>query len=150
MKPETKPEFKTITQTKLFGKTRIRVQTFNNEVSMTDQSQEQESNVNYIMEKYSRTGVPPEFRSNGFYADLTNVPDLSTALQTVRQAQAAFDSLPSNIRQRFGNSPEFMTEFLTNPANKEEAISLGLINAPEPPPEPIMVKVVPEPISDKK
>jgi phage internal scaffolding protein len=124
---------------------RRRVQTFNLDPSMTDQSQEQESNVNFIMQKYQNTGISPDWRTNGFFADLTNVPDLSTALQTVTQAQQAFDQLPSNIRERMGNSPEFMMEYLLNPANKQEAISLGLVNAPEPTPEPLSVRVIPEP-----
>lgn len=146
-KPTTdqKTELQKITEIKQHGRIRRRVQTFNYDPSMTDQSQAQESDVNYIMQKYQTTGIAPEFRQNGFYADLTEIPDLSTALQIVTQAQLAFDSLPSNVRSRFGNSPEFMMEYLQNPSNRQEAIELGLINAPEAPPEPVTVRVIPEP-----
>jgi len=39
-------------------------------------------------------------------------------------------SLPSKIRDRFGNDPSQLLSFLADSSNKDEAISLGLVSAP--------------------
>lgn len=131
---------------------RKRVQTFNAEPSMTDQSQEPDTNINNLMKGMTMRDYNNIVGSqNGFYADLSEIPkNLTSAMETVQKAQMAFDSLPSNVRERFGNSPESMMAFLSDKNNKEEAIKLGLIDAPPPPQEPIMVKVIPEPTTEKK
>lgn len=124
---------------------RKRIQTFNAQPSMTEQQFAQDADANYIMAKYLKTGVDPFVRKQGFYADVSQVPDLSQALQIVTQAQTAFDSLDSEVRARFGNSPELMIQFLQDSENRDEAIKLGLINKPEEEPAPISVRVMAEP-----
>ena len=51
-------------------------------------------------------------------------------MNIIIQAQDQFASLPANIRDRFANSPEKYLAFLADSANKEEAVKLGLVNAP--------------------
>jgi len=102
-------------------------------------SPKQEAVLSKILKKYGTTGINPFIRTDGYYADLTEIPDLSTALQTVKQAELAFSSLPSQVRERFGNNPELMISFLQDEKNTEEGIKLGLIKKPELPPEPIKV-----------
>jgi hypothetical protein len=43
-------------------------------------------------------------------------------------------ALPANIRSRFDNDPAKLIDFMENPANREEAESLGLVNKSEPVP----------------
>lgn len=70
------------------------------------------------------------------FADIADAPSYVDALNVVANAQQQFESLPSKIRDRFANSPEKLLDFLRDPANREEAIKLGLVNKEAPPPEP--------------
>lgn len=133
-----------------------KVETKHTDESMTSQADAKEADVNFIMSKYIKTGIPPEFRQGGLYADVSEIPDLSTMLDTVSKAQTAFDLLDSKTREFFGNSPVNMVNFLGDSSNREQAEKLGLL-APKPIPEsPIKVEVTnPQPpketpVSDKK
>lgn len=105
-----------------------RVYTRNDEPSKTDQSFAQEADVKNIMERYRKTGqITHLAKSQGLYADVSNIPDLNEALSRVQEAQYAFDQLPSDLRARFRNNPINMVDFLSDPKNLEEAQKLGLI-----------------------
>lgn len=108
----------------IIGK-RKRVYTVNDEPSMTDQSFKEQADANSVIKKYAKTGIWPQPRQ-GQYQDLSEIPDLLQALQTVTQAQQSFEALPSEIRKRFGNSPTNLVEFLQDSQNDEEAIKLNL------------------------
>lgn len=104
-----------------------RIQTVNTEPSKTQQQFAKECDVNEIIRKYIKTGQISHLAKNqGVYADVSEIPDLHSAMMQVSQAQQAFDSLPAELRKRFGNSPVAMVEFLSNPMNDDEAIELGL------------------------
>lgn len=104
-----------------------RVYTKNDEPSLTDQSWAKDCDVNNIIAKYIKTGqISHLAKHQGQYADVSAIPDLQSALDQVTKAQQAFDDLPSNLRKRFGNSPVEMVNFLSDPKNDQEAISLGL------------------------
>lgn len=97
------------------------------ELSKTDESFKDECDVNNIMDKFRKTGnLTHVAKIQGTYGDFSEVPDLQDAMQTVTEATLAFDSLPSRIRLRFGNSPNEFLNFMANPQNDEEAIKLGL------------------------
>lgn len=109
-----------------------RVYTVNTEPSKTDQSFKNEADVNNIMARYRKTGqITHLAKHQGSYADVSEIPDLSQALDQVTKAQQAFDALPSELRARFGNSPVNMIEFLQNDNNIDEAIKLGLYKKPK-------------------
>lgn len=104
------------------------------EPSLTQQHFKDECDVNRIMQRYQETGnwgeqmdVRPQF------GDFSNEFDFRTAQETVIRAQAAFESLPSKVRRRFGNDPAELLEFLQDEANRDEAIMLGLIEKPQEP-----------------
>lgn len=119
---------KIIEQKKSYGKKRIRVATENSQPSMTQQAFAEDCDVNIILDRYMKTGELPKPRQ-GVYADVSEVPDLTEALQIVQQAQNAFDSLPSKVRYEFQNDPAQLLNFISDPKNKEKAIELGLIEA---------------------
>jgi len=106
---------------------RVSVMTVNTDPSMTQQQYKDECDINHIMSRYMQTGELPRTKL-GVYGDFSDMPDYQTALNTVLQAQDAFASLPAQIRQRFGNDPGALLEFLHDPSNKGEAIELGLVN----------------------
>lgn len=112
------------------GKIRKRVITINEEPSMTDQSQAAETDVNYIMDKFMKTGQITHLTSKqAMYRDLTNIPSLGEALTTITKANEAFATLPAKLREKFGNSPELFVSYLQDPKNDKEAIELGLKEA---------------------
>lgn len=105
------------------------VATENNEPSKTDQSFAEECDVNNIMQKYIKTGeIHHVNRKAGVYADLSDIKDLTHAYEIIGFAQQAFSGLPSELRDKFLNNPQNLINYLNDPSNDEEAISLGLKN----------------------
>lgn len=106
--------------------------------SMTKQSFKAECDINNIIKSFSQTGMVSHINERarqGQYLDLPDSVDLQDAIATVQLATNAFMSLPSKIRDRFGNNPEAFLAFLHDPNNEAEARELGLLNPlPSPPP----------------
>lgn len=115
--------------------------------SMTRQSEMEGCDIHNILKQFSQVGFEELVRQNaarGQYADLTDLPDYQDALNIVRNADAAFAALPSQVRERFLNDPQRFVEFLADPENAQEAIRLGLAQDVSPKPDPITkVQVVP-------
>lgn len=106
---------------------RKRVQTINTEPSRTDQSWKDMCDVNLIVAKYKKTGEWFHLaRKQGVYADVSEISDYNVSLQKVLNAQNAFNALPSELRNRFGNDPAKLLEFIQDPKNYDEGVKLGL------------------------
>lgn len=106
-----------------------RVQTFSDLPSKTDQSYKNDCDVNNIMRRFMQTGqVNHLAKGTPVFQDVTEIPDLDVALNTVTKAQETFDALPADIRRRFGNSPVEMYKFISDPANAEQSHKLGLLS----------------------
>ena len=100
------------------------------EESLTKQSFAQECDFNAVLAQWERTGVIEHIDARTpQYADVSELVDYQQALNIVSSAQASFLALPSSIRERFDNNPASLIEFLNNPANTEEARSLGLLSS---------------------
>lgn len=94
--------------------------------SMTKQEFKDECDINTIMAKYMQTGIIDFVNKHqAQYADVAAI-DFQTALDQVNQAQNMFDDLPSKIRERFQNNPGAFIDFMSNPDNGPEMVSLGL------------------------
>lgn len=99
--------------------------------SLTRQEFADESDLNKIMEKYAAGVAPiPSGSRAPMFGDFSLLPDYQTSLEMIRQANDAFMELPSKLRERFDNDPGKLLEFLGDKANRDEAISLGLIDKP--------------------
>lgn len=111
---------------------RIRVQTINNEKSMTQQQYKDECDINNIMAKYATTG---EFTSKtskqGMYGDFSQITDYQDMLDTILYAQNAFNTLPAEVRKKFGNDPGSLLNYLQDEKNYDEGVKLGLIQKRE-------------------
>lgn len=97
--------------------------------SMTDQSQKAQCDIYNIIDSFAYNGALPTVPAAQF-TDFDFTVDYQTALNTVIDAQERFESLPSNIRERFNNNPAGLLQFLENEDNRAEAISLGLVDGP--------------------
>ena len=94
-----------------------------------------ETEINSILGRYAKTGIlgkgpglgstPPQF------GDFTNGSDYHDSQNKIQSAQQAFQGLPSHLRNHFDNDPGKLLEFIGDPENRDEAVSLGLIEQPE-------------------
>jgi phage internal scaffolding protein len=133
---------------KLFDTERNRVQLDVKSESVVQQAFKDECDVNRILQKYDKTGLITHVaRAQAQYGDFTQVNEYQVALNTVIQAQASFEELPSSVRKRFGNDPGAFIEFVTNPENLDEMVTLGLAQ-PKVEAEPMLVKIAAESAAD--
>jgi len=94
--------------------------------SRTQQQFGKDADVNNIMAKYRNHGVPPVLRGDAIYADISSMGDYQRSLNLVLAAQQQFDSLSSDVRDRFKNDPALFLQFCGDPKNADEMIKLGL------------------------
>jgi len=96
--------------------------------SRTIQSFAQESDINWIVENFTRNGVLPEQRQPQF-GDFTNLPtDYHIAMNQIRNADAAFMTLPAKVRSEFDNDPGKLLAFVSDPKNFDRAVELGIFD----------------------
>lgn len=97
--------------------------------SLTQQHFAKDADINEIVRRYgiSDGAIPPAAADPRYYGDFSDVPDFRQALDATRTAAERFAALPHAIRERFGNDPVRLWQFVTNEANNEEAIKLGLL-----------------------
>lgn len=83
--------------------------------------------------------------SQPMQGDFSTEKDFLEVQDQIAQANQSFQAMPSSIRNRFGNNPGKLLNFLEDPANHAEAIKLGLmeIRKEELPPE-VRVRKDPE------
>lgn len=115
-----------------------RVQTIFEGPSLTQQQFKDDCDVNFIMDKYMKTGVWPATDKKGMYADVSEIGDYQSMLEQVKLADEAMMTLPPELRNRFGGDPGAFIAYLQDPANYEESVKLGLREegAPVPKPKP--------------
>lgn len=97
---------------------------------VTQQQFAEECDINNIVKRFGLTGELPENIGFPVSGDFTGVSDFKSAMDVVRKSQEAFMELPGDMRYRFANDPQRLMEFLDDPRNREEAVKLGLVNAP--------------------
>lgn len=104
--------------------------------SRTKQSFKAECDVNVIMKRFKKTaGVDFLNRYQGYltgeFGDFSEVVDYRTALEQVARAESVFGALPAALRSRFENDPAQFLDFVQDPANANELVSLGLATKKE-------------------
>lgn len=99
--------------------------------SLTQQQFAEESDINYIADRFGLTGELPTVLDLPRYGDFEGIFDFQTAQNQVLEAQRQFMTLPAKMRARFRNSPQELLEFLEDESNRDEAIALGLVKKPE-------------------
>lgn len=111
--------------------------------SRTQQHFKEESDINFIVNRFLKTGTLPDVNPSAMYGDFLHAPgSYQEALNLVIEAQDGFNALPAEMRARFNNDPGELLTFLQDENNRDEAITLGLIEksveavktAPESPP----------------
>jgi phage internal scaffolding protein len=98
------------------------------EPTLAQQQFKDECDINNILRQFNVTGLLPENPLSPRYGDFTGIMDYQSALNAVIAAEEGFMALPAEIRASFDNDPEQLINFLNDPANKDQAIKLGLID----------------------
>lgn len=103
--------------------------------SLTEQHHKNDCDVNQILSRFMKTGVLDSRNvKEPLYGDFSGAPsDYRQAVELLNEARGRFMSLPSSVRERFGNDPGALLDFLEDPANREEAAKLGLLSYPAKP-----------------
>jgi len=110
-----------------------RFQTVISGLSMTKQSMRDECDINVIMRGFERTGLATHVNERqGEYGDFSRGFDFHDAMNRVRGATEMFMTLPSKIRANFRHDPGYFLEFVSDPANAQAMVDMGLKKAPVP------------------
>lgn len=96
-----------------------------------------ECDVNLIVPRYMRDGIPPAFMKDGepVFDELGQafeLADYRRNLDTLIAAQEAFDALPAKTRKYYDNDPLKLLEAVQN--GDQSAFDHGLLIKPEPAP----------------
>jgi len=116
---------------------KIKTPLFFEDKTRTKQAMKDETNINFIMDKFHKTGViAHENKYEGQYGEFAAI-DYHQAMNTVIRANEMFESVPSNIRKKFDNDPAQFLNFVTNEENRAEMEKMGLLEPTRPAePEP--------------
>lgn len=87
--------------------------------------------INNIMKRYVKTGELPVRGRGAFFADVSAMGTFREAIHSVHAAEDAFMQLPPDVRARFNNEPADFLDFTSNPANRPELVTMGLLDAPD-------------------
>lgn len=111
--------------------------------SRTRQEFAKDCDINQIMARYQKTGVISHVAPRApQYLDVGAVPDMMTAMNAFIAAEAAFMSLPSQVRKEFDNDPMRFVMFTEDAENLPKLREWGLAR-PEPVAQaPMRVEVV--------
>ena len=93
----------------------------------THQEFADDANINVIMKRFLATGVFTHIQAGEpFYGDFSEATDYATAVARVRDADEAFDGLPSAVRALCENDPEKFLIALSNPETAAQLVKAGL------------------------
>lgn len=109
--------------------------------SKVEQNHRERVNINSIVAKYKRTGLFPQRNDRPRYGDFTGLTDFHEAQTRIVAAEQDFLLLPAEIRNRFGNDPGQLIQFINDPENEAEARRIGLL--PKLPAEPAGPEITP-------
>jgi len=105
------------------------------EESQTQQHFKNECNIHEIIERSKRGIMPDQGSRAPIFGDFSVVTDYQSAYEALAVSEEAFLTLKPEVRARFKNDPAQLLTWLTESNNKEEAIKLGLVDAPVEPPK---------------
>jgi len=107
-----------------------------------------EANINNIVKRCMNGAAMPTGGRTPLFGDFSEVADFTSAQTLIAQANAEFEQLPSDVREKFGNDVSSLMDFLDDENNLAEAQELGLAPKPESEPKTLdenTQKAAPEP-----
>lgn len=113
-----------------YNPNRKRVQLEFNDKSRTKQSFKKECDINVIVKKAKSTSLPLDLITNTkkpVFGDFSSELTYQDSLNKIKEAEAQFNSLPSEVRKEFDNDPAKLLAFVSNEDNLPRAVELGLV-----------------------
>lgn len=95
--------------------------------SRTIQAPESETNINMIIDRAVKGNLVMMNQREPRYGDFSSGFNFTETQMRIKAFESNFERLPSELRARFDNDPAKLIEFASDPANKEEAIKLGIL-----------------------
>lgn len=95
--------------------------------SLAVQHMRDECDINVMIKRYAKIGMPPPPAVWPTDADFDEIFDFQSAMNVIAQGREAFNRLPSEARERFHNNPAHFLEFIGDNNNLAEAENLGLV-----------------------
>lgn len=99
------------------------------EPSKAIQSMRDGTFIESYLRKYQITGIlgDPARRLTARYGDFADLPSFQESADRVAKTTQFFESLPSDIRKRFGNDVAQFVAFASSPENTKELVDLGIL-----------------------
>lgn len=112
---------------------------------LVQQQFKDEQDVNTIVRRFGLSQVAPAAAAAGVYGDFTGIVDYESAVSVVRRAQAGFNRLPPEVREKFYNDPGELVAFAQNVPEDVFRAELGLAPVSAPVAAPVAAEGAPAP-----
>lgn len=100
---------------------------FSDDPGHTRQAHKDECDINRIMDRFQKSGLLSHVNQfQGEYGEFIEM-DFHEAMNTILEAKDMFETVPSDIREKFNNDPGKFLEYVTNPENVDGMRELGLL-----------------------
>lgn len=103
---------------------------FSDDEGLTMQAPAEEQDINVIMRRFGikdGSQLPRWTDPQAIYGDFSNMPnDPVEAAEIIRRGEVSFNTLPADVRNRFGSGAK-LYNWLQDEKNTDEAIRLGLM-----------------------
>lgn len=98
--------------------------------SLASQEMSRDTDINYIVDVWVRTGVAPVTSQEALSGDFSNVDDYRTMLDKINRAKGAFNELDADTRAFFKNDPANLIAAIDDPAMTTKLQELGIKSKP--------------------
>jgi phage internal scaffolding protein len=115
------------------------------EPTKAQQQFKEECDINTLVKRFGLTGEMPQDARMPLSPEFVETMDYQSALNALMDAEDEFMKYPSDLRARFENDPGKFIAFLEDSKNLDELRKMGLARPEKAVPEPISVKVIPDP-----
>lgn len=96
---------------------------------ITQQHQAADCDINNIVRKFNKTGLITHVNNKKpMYGNFSNVQEFKEMQNRIVEVNEQFMQLPAELRAKFGNDPEQLVEFVSNPENTKIAVELGILD----------------------
>lgn len=98
--------------------------------SLTQQQYKDEVDLNVMVARMGLHdgSIPPGSMDPRLFGDFTDAVDLRDVFDRARAATEHFGELPADIRRRFRDNPAELLDWVNDPANVQEAVTLGFLD----------------------
>lgn len=96
--------------------------------SLTEQSHKKQTDINYILKEYTKTGLIKHAHTNQGKYDDVSAMDYQDALNVVADVKSMFESLPAATRAEFDHEPKQFLEYVRDPTNLTDMMEKGILS----------------------